>query len=109
MSKIGKQVEALLEKYEICRNSDSNLIIGILHLNGLFLSHDDREKIRGIHFESITRERRKIQESKPGKPGRFLPTDPAVARKRRIKSYEIQQTAPSETPQGLQERIARND
>lgn len=103
MSKIGKQVEALLEKYELCRNSDSNLIIAILHINGVFLSHQDREIIRSIHFESITRERRKIQES-----GRYLPTDPAVLRKRRIKAAEIQQTAPGETPQGLQHRIERN-
>lgn len=101
MSKISKQVEALLEKYEICRNSDSNLIIGILHLNGVYLSHDDREKIRGIHFESITRERRKLQEQ-----GKYLPTDPAVARKRRIKGYEIQQTAPKLNPHQIQERIA---
>lgn len=103
MSKISKQVEGLLQRYEVCRNSDSNLIIAILHVNGIFLSHQDREIIRGISFESITRERRKLQEE-----GKYLPTDPEVARKRRIKGYEIQQTAPGETPHGLQERIANN-
>ena len=96
----GRLTEELLKRYPNCRNSDSDLIIGILHAHGVFLSQHDRDIIRGINFESITRMRRKLQNA-----GEYIPTDPEVARRRKIKGFEIQQTAPGLDAAQLQKRI----
>jgi hypothetical protein len=85
------------------RDSDKELIIQILqiHRNAEFTA-EQLSIIRNLNFESITRARRKFQENG------LYPPSPEVAKKRRIKSYEVEQTAPKETAAGLQNRIERN-
>lgn len=92
------------------RDSDRELIIQILQHElyeaggiELTLSADQMDIMRRFNFESLTRARRKLQEA-----GKFMPS-PEVAKKRRLKSYEVEQTAPSETAQGLHRRIQDND
>lgn len=99
----NQQCEDLLKTYDVCKNSDNELMIGMLHLNGMPTNEEQRRVIKSINFESIFRERRKFQEK-----GMYLPTDPMVAKKRRLKSYEIQQVAPKASPHELQQRIANN-
>ena len=86
------------------RDSDKELLIQFMQIHlGMNLSAGQLQLLRTVNFESITRCRRKLQEG-----GEYLPDDPAVAKKRRLKSYEVQQTAPSESPAGLQRRIEQN-
>ena len=85
------------------RDSDTELYIQYLQrILGANLNATQLEFMRLINYESISRARRKLQEN-----GQYLPS-PKVARKRRLKSYEIQQTAPKETAGGLQRRIEEN-
>lgn len=85
------------------RDSDHELLIQFLQFHmGMNLTQQQIDIMRSVSFESITRARRKLQEG-----GEFLPS-PEIARKRRVKSYEIQQTAPSESASGLQHRIQEN-
>lgn len=84
------------------RDSDKELIIQILQFRGARFSAEQLTLMRRVNFESVTRARRKLQEE-----GKFLPS-PEVAKKRRLKSYEVQQTAPKETAEGLQARIEGN-
>lgn len=84
------------------RDSDKEMLIQVLQFSGCKLERDQLNIIRQFNFESLTRARRKLQEA-----GRFLPS-PEVAKKRRLKSYEVEQTAPKETPEGLQRRIEEN-
>lgn len=100
-SKHAIQAETLLANYPQTRNSDSILIIGMLQLNGAELTQAQKRIVLGINFEAITRERRKLQEV-----GKYLPTDPAVAKRRGIKATEVQQVAPTMDAQGLHDRIA---
>lgn len=87
------------------RDSDKELLIQYMQIVlGLQLNEGQLKLLRTVNFESITRARRKLQEN-----GEFLPDDPAVAKKRRLKSYEVQQTAPGETAAGLQRRIETNE
>lgn len=102
-SRHAQQTENLLVDYVQCRNSDRVLILGMLQLNGANLSGEQKQVVLSMNFEAITRERRKLQEA-----GFYWPTDPEVARKRRIKGWEIQQTAPGVDAQGLHDRIERN-
>ena len=82
------------------RDSDTELIIQILQrCLEADLTVEQMEKIRMVNFESATRCRRKLQEA-----GEYMPS-PEVAKKRRLKSYEIQQVAPSESAAGIQRRI----
>lgn len=101
-SKHAQQVENLLRDYPQTRNSDSILIIGMLQINGALLTKEQKRIILGMSFEGITRERRKLQEA-----GQYLPTDPAIAKKRRIKDAEIHQVAPTTDAQDLHDRIAQ--
>lgn len=85
------------------RDSDSELIVQMMQIiHGADLNSNQVAIIRGMNFESITRCRRKLQEK-----GEYLPS-PEVAKKRRLKSYEIQQVAPKETAPGIQRRIEQN-
>lgn len=87
------------------RDSDKELLIQYMQrVMGMDLHAGQLTLIRSMNFESIRRTRQKLQED-----GRYLPDDPEVARRRRIKGYEVQQTAPSETSAGLQRRIEHND
>lgn len=86
------------------RDSDTELIIQILQRKrGANFTAEQMNIIRSVNVESVTRARRKLQ-----KGGEYLPS-PEVAKKRRLKSYEVQQTAPKETASGLQRRIETND
>ena len=92
------------------RDSDRELIIQILQHElyeaggiELTLSADQMDIVRRFNFESLTRARRKLQEA-----GQFMPS-PEIAKKRRLKSYELQQTAPTETAQGVHRRIQENE
>ena len=84
------------------RDSDREMIIQILQFSGCQLTAEQMTCMRQFNFESLTRARRKLQEA-----GQYMPS-PEVAKKRRLKSYEIQQTAPKESAGGLQARIASN-
>lgn len=103
-------VESLLRENRVSpmsgvspRDSDTELLIQFMQLIlNLDLNAQQLNLIRTMNSESITRARRKLQEQ-----GLYLPS-PKVARARRLKGYEIEQTAPSETASGLQNRIERN-
>lgn len=85
------------------RDSDGELIVQFLQIHmGAELTPAQCAIIRGINFESIRRTRAKLQEK-----GLYWGS-PEIMRQRRIKGAEIQQTAPGETPQGLQRRIEEN-
>lgn len=81
------------------RDSDTELIIQLLQFNGANFTAEQMQLMRSWKFESITRCRRKLQEG-----GQYLPS-PEVAKQRRLKSYELQQVAPSESAAGIQRRI----
>jgi hypothetical protein len=101
VSKTADLVERLLQQYERCRNSDTELIIGVLHLKGLHLSETQRDILRSVNLESIRRTRQKLQEA-----GKYLPS-PAVAKKRRLKSYVVQQNITGMGPGKTQELITQ--
>lgn len=85
------------------RDSDGELIVQFLQLHmGADLNAAQCAIIRSINFESIRRTRAKLQEQ-----GKFWGS-PEVMRQRRIKGYEVQQTAPGETAAGLGARIEDN-
>lgn len=85
------------------RDSDTELLIQMMQLHrDAGLNAKQLRIMREINFESITRARRKLQ-----REGYYLPS-PEVARKRRLKSMEVEQTAPKETAGGLQRRIESN-
>lgn len=86
------------------RDSDHELLIQFLQFHmEMKLTQAQIDIMRSVSFESITRCRRKLQES-----GEFLPSL-EVAKKRRLKGYEIEQVAPKEGAAGLQRRIALNN
>lgn len=85
------------------RDSDTELYIQYLQrIMGAGLNATQLQIIRSINYESISRARRKLQEN-----GEFLPS-PEVAKRRRLKSYEVEQVAPTESAAGLQRRIEEN-
>lgn len=85
------------------RDSDKEMIIQVLQFEGCNLSAEQMEVIRRFNFESLTRARRKFQEK-----GKYMPDSPAVIKKRRLKAAEVEQTAPTETAQGLHYRVQSN-
>jgi hypothetical protein len=87
------------------RDSDTELIIQLLQIHyNANLNAEQLATLRLINVESITRARRKLQSA-----GEYLPDSPEVAKKRRLKSYELQQVSPKETAAGLQRRIQENE
>lgn len=85
------------------RDSDKELIIQILQFEGAALTEAQMDLMRKFNFESLTRARRKLQEA-----GEYMPS-PEIAKKRRLKGYELEQVAPKETAQGVHRRIQDND
>lgn len=86
------------------RDSDKELIVQVLQrCRGMNMTAEQMTIMRSVNFESIRRTRAKLQEQ-----GKFLGS-PEVMRKRRIKGYEVEQTAPKESASGLQKRIESND
>lgn len=102
--KVSQQVEHCLQNYPRTRDSDHDLILAMLFVNGVMLDQKQKDVIRKLNFEGITRQRRKFQEN-----GQYLPTDPEVAKRRRIKGYSVEQVAPSFTPTQLGDKIQNND
>lgn len=110
-TKVYNQVVELLEENRISkmtgvspRDSDKELLIQFMQIHlGMGLTAEQMDKLRTVNFESIRRTRAKLQEQ-----GKFLGS-PEVMKKRRIKGFEVEQTAPKETPAGLQRRIQNND
>lgn len=109
-TKIYRAVESVLSKNLISKTSkisprdgDTELIIQFLQFHtDIHLSQHQVEVLRSVKFESITRARRKLQEL-----GKYPPS-PEVAKRRRLKSYEIEQVAPNESAAGLQRRLQYN-
>ena len=99
MSRTAQLVEQLLGQYERCRNSDTELTIGVLHLKGLILSEDQRNILRSVNLESIRRTMQKLQEA-----GKYM-LSPEIARKRRLKGYIVQQNITGMDPDRTQQLI----
>ena len=85
------------------RDSDKEMLIQILQFEGAGLNAEQLTIIRQFNFESLTRARRKLQNA-----GKYHGS-PEVMKRRRIKGYELEQTAPKETAQGIHRRIQEND
>ena len=89
-------MEWILEKYPNARNGDLYLTIIYLRIFtplGKYIKYIPYELIKeydGI-FETIRRTRQLIQ----NKEGRYLPTDPEVIRKRRIKAEAMRRVIAS--------------
>lgn len=109
-TKVYEQVVELLENNRRSlvsnttpRDSDKELIVQFLQIHmKADLTPAQCAIIRSVNFESIRRTRAKLQEN-----GLYWGS-PEVMRQRRIKGAEVQQTTPSESPAGLQRRIAEN-
>lgn len=80
---ITKLVDGLLMKYQNCRDSDSDLIIGVLQALGAGLTPEQREIIRGVNFESVRRHRQ-AQQAKG-----LYPASPEVEAQRKKKGEMI--------------------
>lgn len=94
---ITQQVRNLLAYSRSARNSDKVLIHLYLKRAGLELTATQIDKLLSLpSFETITRVRRKLQES-----GEFLPSQD-VAKQRKLKSYAVQQNAPRSTAESLE-------
>lgn len=86
------------------RDSDKELLIQYMQrILGMNLNAQQIDLIRTVNFESIRRCRQKLQEQ-----GKYWGS-PEVMKKRRIKSYELQQVAPTESAAGIQRRIEENE
>lgn len=92
-------IERVLRRSTDARDSDNELIVCLLQAEGAYLTPHQVQVVKSFNFESITRARRKLQEA-----GQYMPS-PEVARQRRLKSYIVQQNAPTAKPVYLQELI----
>ena len=82
------------------RDSDTELYIQILQIHhGANLTAEQLDKIRQIKFDSVGRCRRKLQEE-----GEYMPS-PEVAKKRKLKSWIVEQTAPGTDANGITKRV----
>lgn len=71
----------VLESSENARNNDWSLIFDALSIHGVEINYNTKIDIitSGVNVHTLVRERRRIQ-----KTGLFLPTNPTVAKKRRL-------------------------
>lgn len=83
---VSKLTEDMLKGFERTRNSDSDLQIGVLHMIGFHMTEAQRQLFRSVSMESIRRTRQKFQ-----KADKYLPTDPEVARRRKVKADNVAQ------------------
>lgn len=98
MNKVAPIVAHILRTSEEARNSDTELLIQFLELQGFGkMSEAQKLAFRKVSFESITRARRKFQEE-----GQFLPNE-KVGKQRRLKSMIVQQNAPTARPARIQQ------
>ena len=85
---VSSIVEDLLEKEERCRNDDKYLTFKVMQkFTKIYIPFEDFSKIPA--FETVKRCRAKIQ----NKEKRFLPTDPEVRKKRRIREEDFKEWA----------------
>lgn len=96
MNKIVQTVELILGDSQLARDSDTELLVAVLDKLGADLTVQQVAILRSFSVESITRQRRKLQEKG------LYPPSPEVAKRRRLKSYEVQQNAPTARPERLQ-------
>lgn len=95
---ITEQVRNLLAYSEKARDSDKVLIGLYLRRAGVELDNRQIDQLMNLpSFETITRIRRKLQES-----GEFQPS-PEVAKERKLKSYAVQQNAPNASPERIEQ------
>jgi hypothetical protein len=99
MSDLAHRVEDILAYSQDARDSDAELLVQVLQSMGACLTQYQKDLIHSFSVESITRCRRKFQEE-----GKYLPSA-HIAKQRRLKSYTVQQIAPSAKPERLQEVI----
>lgn len=90
MNQAKDLVEKALREYEMCRNSDMSLLITVWADQGLKLSSEQVNFLmtQAVSAESITRARRKFQES-----GKYLPT-PKVEVQRSLLAEEAREHYP---------------
>lgn len=81
---VKELVLKLLAEDERCRNDDKWLTYRVMrHFTNIYINFDDFKKIPA--FETIKRIRAHIQ----NKQRLYLPTDPSILKKRRIREYEV--------------------
>lgn len=97
---VSKLTEDMLKGYERTRNTDSDLQIGVLHMIGFHMSEAQRQLFRSVSMESIRRTRQKFQ-----KAGKYLPTDPEVARRRKVKADTVTQNIAGASPERAHQLI----
>lgn len=94
--KISEQVENILKKSEIARNSDRELELIFMAEVGMDLSEKQKDVFRDMpSMEIIRRVRQKFQEN-----GQYTATE-RVRNVRKHKSYVVQQNAPTATPKTM--------
>ena len=92
--KVSQQVENILAAVPKTRDSDRELWVVYAQKFGVDLTEAQVDKIRQMpSLETLTRCRRKLQEQ-----GKYK-ASPKIAQERRIKSYMMQQNAPTATPE----------
>ena len=97
---VTQQVENILRAVPITRSSDKELQIVYMQKSGMNLSAAQIDKFRSMtSLETIRRVRQKIQEG-----GKYPATD-LVKNERKFKSLQMQQQAPSFTPDGLEKTL----
>lgn len=93
IKELTKKTERVMEKFESTRNDDTELTLTIILecLPGEVIQQGNkyyfsREALSYVREDHVKRVRAKIQHGNPkkGVPGRLLPTDANVRRKRRI-------------------------
>ena len=95
-----KQIEAILRDRPESRNSDKDLFIYFMAVNGVCLSEEQRAKFKSMpSLETARRIRQKIQEQ-----GRYLATD-TVAKERNWRAMQMQQNMPSAKPERVEQII----
>lgn len=98
---IANQVEQALRDNLEARSDDRELIIEILQNHGADLTDQQKNLIRALSFETITRVRRKLQQE-----GQYLATD-RVRRARKMKGMIMQQNVPGSTSKRVEAHLQR--
>jgi hypothetical protein len=93
------RVEYLLKLDPKTRNSDKELIVQYLQRLGCDLSPRQIDIIKSVNFESIRRERQKLQARG------LYQADKQIKRERDFKSYRVQQTSPTYSPEQIGKMI----
>lgn len=75
-----------MEENSICRDSDLELLFQVLYNKGVILNESQKYAIRhcGVEFKTLLRQRQRLQAE-----GKYLPTNPEIAKKRRKLAAEF--------------------